>query len=120
MSELAKHYAILGLLNGASFDDVKKAYHKLALIHHPDKGGNPQKFQQILDAFKTIEKTPHVEGVYQEPRVDPYDMKGFYAEFFRMARSGAGRNPYTSHSTPFTMNEYAEVGRNMTRVAHRA
>jgi DnaJ-class molecular chaperone len=119
MPELAKHYAILGLPNGASFDEVKKAYHKLALIHHPDKGGNPQQFQQILEAFKTIEKTPRVEAVYLEPSVDTYDMKGFYADFFRMARSGAGRNPSTSQSTPFTMNEYAEVCRNMTRVAHR-
>jgi DnaJ-class molecular chaperone len=108
MSELAKHYAILGLPNGASFEEVKKVYHELLRIHHPDKGGNSQQFQQIFEAFKTIKKTPRVEAV-SEPRVDTYDMKGFYAEFFSMARS-----------TPFKMNEYEANCRNMTRVAHRA
>ena len=29
---------------------IKTAYHKMALVHHPDKGGDPEKFKQILEA----------------------------------------------------------------------
>jgi hypothetical protein len=43
-------FAILGLDNSASEDDVKSAYKKLALEHHPDKGGDEEKFKQIIIA----------------------------------------------------------------------
>lgn len=48
---------MLGLEPGASEDEVKKAYRKLALQNHPDKNGAPEakaKFQQISAAFKRI------------------------------------------------------------------
>jgi DnaJ homolog subfamily A member 2 len=28
-------------------DDIKKAYRKLAIKNHPDKGGDPEKFKEI-------------------------------------------------------------------------
>ena len=36
MPEKRDYYDVLGLAKGASADDVKKAYRKLALKHHPD------------------------------------------------------------------------------------
>lgn len=30
--------------------DIKKAYRKLAIKHHPDKGGDPEKFKEISRA----------------------------------------------------------------------
>lgn len=47
-------YQILGISPGASVDEVKKAYKKLAILHHPDKGGCPEKFKQISQAYSTI------------------------------------------------------------------
>ncbi len=33
------HYEVLGLSNSATFDEIKKRYHKLALQKHPTKEG---------------------------------------------------------------------------------
>ena len=38
-------YDVLGLTAASTPDDVKKAYRKLAREHHPDKGGDPEKFK---------------------------------------------------------------------------
>lgn len=37
-------------------DYIKKKYHKLALINHPDKNGNTEKFQQINEAYEFLLK----------------------------------------------------------------
>lgn len=47
-------YEILGVENGASDDEIKKAYRKLSLIHHPDRGGDTNKFQEINSAYETL------------------------------------------------------------------
>ena len=47
-------YSVLGLSNAASFSDVKRVYHRLALRTHPDKGGDAEAFKAIGAAFATI------------------------------------------------------------------
>jgi DnaJ family protein A protein 2 len=41
-----KFYADLGVEKDATFDQIKKAYRKLAIKHHPDKGGDQAKVSQ--------------------------------------------------------------------------
>lgn len=48
------YYQILGINENASQDEIKKAYKKLAMKNHPDRGGDTQKFQEISQAHDTL------------------------------------------------------------------
>jgi predicted RNA-binding protein YlqC (UPF0109 family) len=45
---------VLGLGLGATKKDVKRAYRKLAVKHHPDKGGDEERFKIIQEAYENL------------------------------------------------------------------
>jgi len=49
-------YALLGIHATATLDDVKAAFRKKALEHHPDQGGTPTAFMAIKRAYDAIIK----------------------------------------------------------------
>lgn len=51
---MTDYYQTLGVDRGATPDAIKKAYRKLASQHHPDKGGDKAKFQEIQSAYDTL------------------------------------------------------------------
>jgi len=49
------HYKILGVNRGASKEEIKRAYRKLAHQYHPDKkGGDEKKFKEINEAYQVL------------------------------------------------------------------
>jgi DnaJ family protein A protein 2 len=49
-----KYYDILGVSKKASQDEIKKAFRKLALKMHPDRGGDTEKFQELNKAYEAL------------------------------------------------------------------
>ena len=52
------YYRILEVNVDASFEEIKKAYRRLSMMHHPDKNGNSEestiKFKQLATAYETL------------------------------------------------------------------
>lgn len=61
------YYTILGVDKSATADDIKKAYRKLASQHHPDKGGDTARFQEIQAAYAVLSDTQK-RAEYDNPR----------------------------------------------------
>ena len=47
-------YTTLGVDKSADDSTLKKAYRKMAVKHHPDKGGDEQKFKDISEAYDIL------------------------------------------------------------------
>jgi DnaJ-class molecular chaperone len=72
---MTDHYATLGVDRGATPDDIKRAYRRMASINHPDKGGDKNKFQEIQKAYETL-SDPNSRAQYDSPQP-----QGFSFEF---------------------------------------
>ena len=63
---MADYYSTLGINKTAGQDEIKKAYRRLASQHHPDKGGDTAKFQQIEEAYRIL-SDPEKRQQYDNP-----------------------------------------------------
>jgi curved DNA-binding protein len=64
---MTDYYAALGVPKTATSDEIKRAFRKLASQHHPDKGGDTQKFQAIQQAYATL-SDEQKRAEYDNPR----------------------------------------------------
>ena len=48
------YHSILGVSADASEEEIKRAYKKLAMKHHPDRGGDQAAFQEVQEAYATL------------------------------------------------------------------
>lgn len=90
------YYSVLGVGRDASPDDIKKAYRRLASKHHPDKGGDNAKFQEIQAAYETL-SNPQKRQQYDNPQPHGFhfdihtdNMEGMFGDIFRQF----GFNPF--------------------------
>ncbi len=73
------YYGILGVSKGASDEEIKRAYRRLAHQHHPDKpGGDEKKFKEINEAYQTL-SDKQKRGQYDQ-----------YGQTFEQAQSQGG------------------------------
>jgi DnaJ-domain-containing protein 1 len=57
--DYAQALVVLNVTTAHSFSEIKKSYRRLAMVHHPDKGGNASSFQQIQWAFSLVQRRLH-------------------------------------------------------------
>jgi molecular chaperone DnaJ len=48
------YYEVLGVGKGASADEIKKAFRRQAVEHHPDRGGDEAKFKELNEAYEVL------------------------------------------------------------------
>lgn len=96
------YYDILGVHKNASQDEIKKAYRKLASEHHPDKGGDTARFQDIQVAYDTL-SDPNKRQAYDNPinsqahgmppgfhfHFNNFNFDGIFEQFFRQSQNQA-------------------------------
>jgi molecular chaperone DnaJ len=76
------YYEVLGINKDASADEIKKAYRKLAVKHHPDKeGGDEAKFKEATEAYEVLKDTT------KRQRYDQFGHAG-------VGGGAAGGNPF--------------------------
>ena len=121
---MTDYYDILGVPKNSSPDDIKKAYRKLAAKHHPDRGGDTAKFQEIQAAYAVL-SDPDKRAQYDNPQPqfnfqgsgvppgfeDIFSAFGGFGDFFGR-RGPQQRNRTLNIQTTISLEE-ALVGKNV-------
>jgi curved DNA-binding protein len=64
---MTNYYQTLGINKSASDEDIKRAYRKMAMRHHPDRGGDQAEFQKIQEAYNVL-SDPQKRQQYDNPQ----------------------------------------------------
>jgi len=79
-------YNILGVARNASPQDIKKAYKKASMIHHPDRGGNQDEFVKVQQAYEILSNSDKRDAYDRPQQANPFGQQ-------------QGQNPFAG--TPF-------------------
>ena len=97
---MTDYYQTLGVSRNAAPDEIKQAYRRLAAQHHPDRGGDTAKFQEIQAAYAVL-SDPEQRAQHDNPQPQfggggfhfgggaPQGFEDFFAQAF-----GVGGNPF--------------------------
>lgn len=73
------YYEVLGVKKDASADELKKAFRRAAVEHHPDRGGDEAKFKEVNEAYEVLKDN---------------DKRKRYDQFGHAGVGGASGNPF--------------------------
>ena len=123
MSVSFNPFDVVGVASGASLEEIKAAFRSRALTLHPDKGGDPEKFRRLQEAYEILKRDFNPDGsrrgfttgsdktyVSRTVKVDEgvyasvVDFEEFFKEVFR--GSGVGTPRGVGNSGPETPDEY--------------
>lgn len=99
------YYQVLGVKKGASEDDIKKAYRRLARKYHPDVNPGDKGAEE---RFKKLQEAYNVLGDAEKRKT--YDQFGFYREGFSGKEGGAGGPSGFGGFSGFDFSDFAEAG----------
>jgi curved DNA-binding protein len=92
--EFKDYYATLGVAADASEDDIRKAFRKLARVHHPDvakdKKASEEKFKEINEAYEVL-SDPQKRREYDDLSARWKAGGGFESHPGWQSRAGRGR-----------------------------
>ncbi|GMN60994.1 hypothetical protein TIFTF001_030079 [Ficus carica] len=109
-SDNTKYYEVLGVSKSASQDDLKKAYRKAAIKNHPDKGGDPEKFKELAQAYEVL-SDPEKREIY--------DQYGEDALKEGMGGGGGGHDPFDIFQSFFSGSPFGGGGSSRGRRQRR-
>ena len=94
------YYEVLGIGKDASADEIKKAFRRLAVQHHPDKeGGDEAKFKEVNEAYEVL-KDPS-----KRQRYDQFGHAGVGG-----ASSGPGGDPFGGFNSQNINFDFGNLG----------
>lgn len=82
---MVDYYSVLGVSKDATNEEIKKAYRKLVMEHHPDKGGDEVKFKAIAEAYEHI-GNPESRKAYDNPPRQGFNHFDFFDQVFKNQR----------------------------------
>lgn len=113
---MTDHYATLGVSRTATAEEIKHAFRKLASQHHPDKGGDTKKFQEIQAAYDVLGDA-NKRAAYDRPPQFGSDHGGININdifgMFNQGFGGFGQHPRRNHlrmSLWISLQDAAEGG----------
>src|SRR3982751_4218998 len=95
------YYAALGVERGASAEDIKKAYRRLAQKYHPDVSKEPDaeaKFKEVAEAYGTLkdpEKRAAYDALGSRPQGQEFRPPPDWARQHGGAAAGAGASGFS-------------------------
>jgi DnaJ family protein A protein 2 len=132
LNKMSKNlYSVLGVSKGADTEEIRKAYKALAREHHPDKGGDPEKFKELSQAHEILSddgKRRHYDmtgSITEQPQQqhNPFGMPDAFSQMFGgMFPGGAmngngqrrreGKSPGKNQDIPLRLDDFYK-GRNL-------
>jgi DnaJ family protein A protein 2 len=116
-TDTTKLYEVLGVEKDADAKEIKKAYRKLAVKHHPDKGGDEHLFKEINAAYEILSDPKKrelydkygLEGVEQEGGPGMSGGEDLFSMFFggggRGRRAGPRKGPSIQHPLKVSLED---------------
>ena len=123
----------LGVAVTATKEECKKAFHKLAHVHHPDKGGDVAVFKRINAAYQEILKLPEYSAPTMTPGFGGFDTgfsMGGFSIVYTWSYDNGFNDPFAQQNAAnraaqaqaqqqarddFVNNPYGNAGKNPAR-----
>ena len=123
-------YSVLGISKTADTEEIRKAYKTLAREHHPDKGGDPEKFKELSQAHEILcddgkrrhyDMTGSISDQVQQQH-NPFGMPDAFSQMFGGMFPGTtpnvgqrkreGKGPGKNQDIPLRLDDFYK-GRNL-------